>query len=528
MELASILADARLKTFVPPSNYVASVPFIRLRRLFSYIRFSMISNTAEVHSMIEARLESVIVSPSLSIGEAIARLDKAGTGALAVCASDRKLVGLLTDGDVRRAILKSCEFADPCASICKREPVTALHPVVAGDALQLMNRHDINQLPVVDADGIVRAFILRKDLGAEIQLQATVQRRLESAIISPATSLSDAIAQLDRAGTGALVVCTSGQILCGLLTDGDVRRAILQGKSMDVPCVTIASQSPVAAPRSVSTREVLDLMNAHDIHHLPVVDESNRVVEFLLRKDLVPDVRLDLPAVIMAGGYGKRLLPLTESVPKPMLPVGDRPLLELTIQQLRRAGIRDVSLTTHYLPECIVNHFGDGRDFGVRLNYLKEDYPMGTAGGLHQMKRPESTFLVLNGDVITEVPFPEMLFYHRKHGAMLTVGVRKYEVSVPFGVVECEDVRVTKVQEKPCLSFFINAGTYLLEPSVCDYIPCERPFDMTDLMQKLLEAGQHVIGFPITEYWLDVGRQEDYQQAQDDVRSGKLASTNRT
>ena len=135
--------------------------------------------------------------------------------------------------------------------------------------------------------------------------------------------------------------------------------------------------------------EALDLMNQHDINHLPVVDAENRVVEFLLRKDLVPDVRLDLSAVIMAGGYGKRLLPLTESVPKPMLPVGDRPLLELTIEQLRRSGIRDVNLTTHYLPESIVNHFGDGEGFGVSLNYLKEDHPMGTAGGLKQMKRPD-------------------------------------------------------------------------------------------------------------------------------------------
>jgi NDP-sugar pyrophosphorylase family protein len=256
-----------------------------------------------------------------------------------------------------------------------------------------------------------------------------------------------------------------------------------------------------------------------------VVDKRNHVVDFLLRKDLVPDVRLDLSAVIMAGGYGKRLLPLTESVPKPMLPVGDRPLLELTIEQLRRSGIRDVSLTTHYLPECIVDHFGDGERFGVSLNYLTEDHPMGTAGGLKQMKRPDGTFLVINGDILTGVPFHEMLVYHQKHRAVLTVGVRKYEMRVPFGVVECEDVRITKLQEKPSFSFFINAGTYLLEPLACDYIPEGKPFDMTDLMQQLIEAGQPVIGFPIMEYWLDVGKHEDYQQAQEDVLKGKFRSS---
>jgi dTDP-glucose pyrophosphorylase/CBS domain-containing protein len=470
----------------------------------------------------KARLESVVIAPTASIFEAIARLEKAGTGALVLCSGDRKLVGLLTDGDVRWAILKSRKLDDPCSTISTPDPITALEPITSGEALRLLNQQDINQLPVVDADGVLRDLILRQDLGAEVEVVETPEQRLASVVISPTTSISDAVALLDKAGTGALVVCTSGRTLCGLLTDGDIRRAILQGKSLDDASITIASRKPVVAPRSIPTWEALRLMNEHDIHHLPVVDDENHVVAFLLRKDLVPDLTLDLSAVIMAGGYGKRLLPLTESVPKPMLPVGDRPLLELTIEQLRRSGIRAVSLTTHYLPETITNHFGDGEHFGVRLNYLKEDHPMGTAGGLKQMKRPEGSFLVINGDILTGVPFKEMLVYHRKHGAVLTVGVRKYEMQVPFGVVECEDVRITKLQEKPSLSFFINAGTYLLEPSALDYIPEGQPFDMTDLMQRLIEAGRPVVGFPIREYWLDVGRHEDYQKAQKDVLKGRI------
>ena len=145
-----------------------------------------------------------------------------------------------------------------------------------------MNRHDINHLPVVDADGVLHDFILRRDLGAEVELEATAQQRLESVVISPTTSIAEAIALLDKAGTGALVLCTNDRILCGLLTDGDIRRAILQGKSMDAPCVTIASRKPVVAPRSITTGEALDLMNQHDINHLPVVDAKNRVVEFLI------------------------------------------------------------------------------------------------------------------------------------------------------------------------------------------------------------------------------------------------------
>ena len=465
----------------------------------------------------EARLESVIISPAASIGEAMACLDKAGTGALALCSGNRKLVGVLTDGDIRRAMLRSRGVHDPCGSICTLEPIAALHKVAPAEALRLMNRHDINHLPVVDGDGVLQDLILRRDLGTTIELEASAQLRLECAVISPDASIAEAMAVLNKAGTGALVLCTNERILCGLLTDGDIRRAILQGKSMAASCNTIASRKPMVAPPSISPGEALDLMKQHDINHLPVVDANNRVVEFLLRKDLVPEVRVELSAVIMAGGYGRRLLPLTESVPKPMLPVGDRPLLELTIQQLRRCGIREVNLTTHYLPESIVKHFGDGEGFGVRLNYLKEAHPMGTAGGLRQMKRPNGPFLVINGDILTGLPFQEMLTYHRKQRAVLTVGVRKYDMQVPFGVVECEDVRITRLQEKPSLSFFINAGTYLLEPSAWDYIPEGQAFDMTDLIQKLLEAGRPVVSFPIMEYWLDVGRHEDYQKAQEDV-----------
>lgn len=482
----------------------------------------MPDSTSEKNRILEALLENVIISPSASIGEAIARLDQAGTGALALCASNRKLVGLLTDGDIRRAILKSHPLSDACGPVAKRKPITALHPITLREALRLMNRHDINQLPIVDEKGILCNFILRKDLGDQIELEPSSKSHLDNVIISPDSPISDAMALLDKAGTGALMLCAHDHILCGLLTDGDIRRAILQSKPMDTPCLAIASQHPVIAPKSITSHEALELMNRHDIHHLPLVDDDNRVVEFLLRKDLVPDGRPKLSAVIMAGGYGRRLHPLTQNVPKPMLPVGDRPLLELAIEQLQRCGIRDVNLTTHYLSECIVNHFGDGEDFGVRLNYLQEDHPLGTAGGLRQMKRPESTFLVINGDIITGAPFSEMLVYHRKHQAILTVGLRKYEVNVPFGVVECQDVQITKLQEKPDLSLFINAGTYLLEPDACDYIPNGQAFDMTDLVQKLLGAGQKVIGFPITEYWLDVGRHEDYQRAQTDVLNGRI------
>ena len=472
---------------------------------------------------VSARLESVIVAPTLSINDALARLDTAGTGALVLCTADRRLVGLLSDGDIRRALLRSQTLEAPCVSIATERPIVCQYPVTPVEALRLMNRHEVSQLPVVDATGVLVDFILRRDLASTVDSDATAEERLESAVISPAATITAAIAHLDKAGTGALVLCTPDRVLCGVLTDGDIRRAILQRKSMDLPCETIATKIATVAQLFTPPAEALELMNRNQIDHLPVVDVGNRVVQFLLRRDLMPEAHLELPAVIMAGGFGKRLYPLTQTVPKPMLPVGDRPLLELIIQRLRASGIQDVSLTTHYLPDSIVNHFGDGEEFGVHLNYLRENNPMGTAGGLKQMERPAGPFLVLNGDILTAVPYREMLAFHRKHSAMITVGVRKYDVQVPFGVVECDDVHITSLQEKPCLSFFINAGTYLLNPAAWDYIPKERRFDMTDLIRALLDAGERVASFPITEYWIDVGRHEDYQRAQEDVLKGTIA-----
>jgi dTDP-glucose pyrophosphorylase/predicted transcriptional regulator len=476
-----------------------------------------------MHSNSRKRLDSIIIMPCASITEAIARLDKAGTGALVLCSSEGALCGLLTDGDIRRAILHGVSLDEACERIATSKPVTAKGAISATEALHLMNQYDINHLPVVDTEGKLQDLLLRKDLVTEDDIEAGAKERLDSVIIYPNDSITEAISRLDKAGTGALVLCKGGgRVLCGLVTDGDIRRAILKGVSLEAACEKIASSKPVTARRSISVGEALHLMNQHDINHLPLVDSEGNIVEFLLRRDLVGEGQPDLSAVIMAGGYGKRLLPLTEEVPKPMLPVGDRPLLERTIQKLRHSGIREVRLTTHYMPESFEKHFGNGEAFGVKLSYLKEDHPLGTAGGLKLMKRAKGPFLVINGDILTGVSYQEMLNYHRKYGAEITVGVRKYEVKVPFGVVECEDVRVTQLREKPSLSFFINAGMYLLEPSACDYIPEGIRFDMTELIQKLLEAGRPVVSFPIMEYWLDVGRPEDYMQAQEDVRKGRI------
>jgi dTDP-glucose pyrophosphorylase/CBS domain-containing protein len=469
----------------------------------------------------ETRLASSIVAPGTSISQAMAQLERAGIGALLLCDDDRHLCGLVTDGDIRRAVLQGRSLDDSCSVIATLNPVKVEAPVTSEDALRVMNAHDIHHLPAVDAAGHVQDLVLLQDLAVEGD-HAWNERRLSAVVIAPEASISEAMAQLDKAATGVLLICDKARHLLGLLTDGDFRRAILQRKPLSEPCATIASSHPITAPISVSSSEALRLMAEHDISQLPVVDSGGKVQKLILSKDIVPHRELALSAVVMAGGFGTRLLPLTEKVPKPMLPVGGRPLLELTIAQLRRAGIKNVNVTTHYLPETISDYFGTGEMFGVRLNYLQEEHPLGTAGGIKLLNQFDDTMLVINGDVLTGAPFGAMLDYHRAYHADLTIGVRKYEVQVPFGVVECEDVHVKGLEEKPSLSFFINAGTYLIEPAVRDFIPAGQRFDMTELISKLIEAGRTVVSFPIMEYWLDMGRHEDYAKAQQDVRNGAI------
>lgn len=346
-----------------------------------------------------------------------------------------------------------------------------------------------------------------------------MEQRLRDAIVAPGTPLTEALKSLDANGMGVLLLANADRRLVGIITDGDVRRHILSGAPLTVSCESIASRHPRVATRGMSTSELLDLMGgSHDdtVDHLPILTDDGIVVGLVLRRDLVA-ADDTFTAVIMAGGYGKRLMPLTTDTPKPLLPVGDRPLMERTIERLRRAGIRRVNVATHYLSDKISNHFGDGRQFGVEMRYVTEDRPLGTAGALRLMEPPTGPLLVVNGDILTGVNYQDMLAYHRENGAIATVGVRKYDVEVPYGVIDCSGVAVSALREKPMQQFLVNAGMYLLDPAAVAYIPEGERFDMTDLIQRLLAEGRKVVAFPVVEYWLDIGKPADYERAQQDV-----------
>jgi len=341
--------------------------------------------------------------------------------------------------------------------------------------------------------------------------------------------LRDAITTINRNEQGIALVVDKEHRLLGTITDGDIRRAILAGQELSTPIQDLLNQrsdspypEPISARIGTGAVELLRLMKEKYVKQLPILDEDSRVVDLVTMEDLLPDDALPLQAVIMAGGYGTRLSPLTNEVPKPMLPVGDRPLMEHTVDQLKRVGIKNVSISTHYRTEQISEYFGDGKDFGIEISYIKEEHPLGTAGALGLMASTEEPLLVINGDILTKVDFRSMLAFHRKHGADLTVGVRQYEMEVPYGVLDCDGPNVVCLSEKPRHSFLVNAGIYLLESDILSLVPHQEPFNMTDLIDKLLDEDRKVVSFPILEYWLDIGHPLDYKKAQEDLENGRV------
>lgn len=352
----------------------------------------------------------------------------------------------------------------------------------------------------------------------------------EEFLVSPELSIRQVMEQINRSGQGIVLIADEDRRLLATITDGDIRRSILNDIDLNLPIQELVQRPtqspkkpPVTAPKGTSDAELLKLMTDHTVRHIPVVDGQGRILAVAALTELIQEYELPMTAVVMAGGYGARLRPLTDDLPKPMLPVGGRPLLELIIEQLTRAGIKKVNLTTHYKKEAILDHFGDGSDFGVEIQYVEEDRPLGTAGALGRMKHANETQLVINGDILTRVDFRAMLDFHKEHGAELTVALTEHESTLPYGVVEIDGVSITRITEKPVTRQLINAGIYLLEPSAAQSVPSTGSYDMTDLISQLIAEDRRVVGFPVKEYWLDIGHQDDYTQAQVDAKKEGLA-----
>jgi NDP-sugar pyrophosphorylase family protein len=289
---------------------------------------------------------------------------------------------------------------------------------------------------------------------------------------------------------------------------------------MTTPVSEVMCATPQVAELTWSREKILAVMESTRLLQLPVVDPSGRVVGLETLHELLDKRRIDNPVFLMAGGFGKRLYPLTQDCPKPMLKVGDKPILELILQSLADAGFHRFYISTHYLPEMIHDHFGDGSTWNVNIQYVHEEEPLGTGGalGLLPANEIQMPMLLMNGDLLTRVDYRSLLEFHQRHQGAATLCVREYESQVPYGVIQSEGHRITQIVEKPVQRYFISAGIYILSTELVGRVVPGQRIDMPTLLEQEIAAGRDVNMFPVHEYWLDIGRLDDFHRAQEEVR----------
>lgn len=337
---------------------------------------------------------------------------------------------------------------------------------------------------------------------------------LAKVCISPATPVVEAMRAIDHgAAQIALVVDEQGRLI-GTLTDGDIRRGLLHGTTLDSPVERLMNRQFRFVSSSADQTAVFEMMRRDGLSQIPVLDASGAVIQLVLLQELLAPSRLPNTVVIMAGGKGTRLRPHTENCPKPMLPVDGKPMLEILLDQCIASGFQSFYFSVNYLKEQIINYFQTGAKWGVSINYLIEDEPLGTAGSLRLLPASvQEPFLVLNGDVLTRLNPSQLLRFHGEHGSAATLCVREHELTVPFGVVQTNGIELAGFEEKPTYRQLVNAGVYVIEPQLLDLLQPHQPIDMPTLLLRAQQAGHRVAVCPIHEYWLDVGRPETLEEA---------------
>jgi dTDP-glucose pyrophosphorylase/predicted transcriptional regulator len=343
-------------------------------------------------------------------------------------------------------------------------------------------------------------------------------RGIKDILISPETPVIEALKRIDSGLAQIALVIDSDQKLIGTLTDGDVRRGILRGVALSAPVGEVMNRNSLSIDDRATEEAALALMRNRRIHQLPVIDSGRRVVGLVTLDQTLRATHADTTVVIMAGGVGSRLRPLTDATPKPLLPIGGRPLLEITISGLARQGFCRFLVSVNYKAEMFRNHFNKGSHLGVEIDYLEEDERLGTAGALRLLpERPQEPILVMNADILTNLDAHRLVLFHRDQDVCATMCVREYEWQVPYGVVQLENERLVGLEEKPVRREFVNAGVYVLSPEALDHVPPAGPLDMPTLFSTLQrEIGPPAV-YPLREYWLDIGQFDDLQRAQDDI-----------
>lgn len=337
-------------------------------------------------------------------------------------------------------------------------------------------------------------------------------------LISDNSTIREALIHLDKLAQDATVfVVNNDNHLVGAITDGDVRRGLIEGKNATDSVNSVSNKNPKFIRKGENNIDKLIEFRGKNIQIVPILNKDNdeicNVINFREHRSYLP-----IDAVIMAGGKGQRLRPLTETTPKPLLPVGDTPIIERNIDRLSMYGIDDIYISVNYLGEQLEERFGKGEDKGIKVEYIWEDEPLGTIGAISKIENFNNDYiLVMNSDLLTNIDFEKFFVDFLNTGADLSVLSLPYKVDVPYAVLETEDGKIKSLKEKPSYTYFSNGGIYLMKREVLELIPKDKHYNATDLIEALIEQGKNVRSFPMVGYWLDIGNHDDYKKAQNDV-----------
>lgn len=333
-------------------------------------------------------------------------------------------------------------------------------------------------------------------------------------LIKPQTTIIDAMKIIDATTMQFVAVVNEEMYLLGTVTDGDIRRGILNGLPLDSAISGVMNTSPFCEKQGEKTSYYKKRMRERKLKQLPIVTNDNILKNILFSDVLELTNKKDNIVVLMVGGLGTRLRPLTDTIPKPMLNVGNKPILETIIESFKSYGFTNFIMSVNYKKEMIIDYFQDGSHLDVNIEYIEETKRLGTAGALSLLpKIPNEPFFVMNGDLLTKINFEQLLEFHVETNSSATMCVREYEYQIPYGVIETDNDQLLSIVEKPIHKSFVNAGIYIMDPDVLDYIPSGEFYDMPELYKKLMLEKKKVTAFPVREYWLDIGRLDDYEKA---------------
>lgn len=341
----------------------------------------------------------------------------------------------------------------------------------------------------------------------------------EKILLAPEDPLEHAVKVLNEGGYRIALVADQFGRLLGTVTDGDIRRSLINQAGMKSAVKLTMNSNPITVDINTREDDILSLMSSKGLQHIPIVDKKI-ICGLKILDELLTKPKCNNPVFLMAGGFGVRLKPLTNDTPKPLLKVGKKPILETIIEQFIGYGFHNFYISTYYKSEQIRDYFKSGELHNVNINYVHESNPLGTAGSLGLLPDNISNLplIVMNGDLLTKVNFNHLLDFHNKNNTKATMCVREYDFQVPYGVVETQNHQINKIEEKPVHSFFVNAGIYVLNKDLINKIDGKSYLDMTDFLSQELEQ-DGVSAFPIHEYWIDIGHIDEYERANREVSS---------